>query len=96
MKRFLSLAGFSLGSVLLMVPVAMTAKNTHTDKRYYDQQGKDYHVYNSQEDRAYRVYLGEQHQSYREFRKAKPAQQQQYFKWRHEHPDNVLFKVQVR
>jgi hypothetical protein len=26
----------------------------------------------------------------------KPVHQRQYFKWRHEHPDNTLFKVEVR
>jgi hypothetical protein len=25
----------------------------------------------------------------------KRTQQQQYFKWRHEHPDNTLFKVEI-
>jgi len=94
MKRFQIFGGFLLGAALL-APIAMTAEEHH-DKRYYDREGRDYHVYNDQEDRAYRVYLGEQHQDYREFRRAKPAQQQLYFKWRHEHPDSVLFKVEVR
>jgi hypothetical protein len=26
----------------------------------------------------------------------KPVHQREYFKWRHEHPDNTLFKVEVR
>lgn len=92
-KRFLILGGFLFGAVCL-APIAMAAD--HSDKRYYDKQGRDYHVYNNQEDRAYRVYLGEQHQDYREFRRVKPPQQQQYFKWRHEHPDNTLFKVEIK
>jgi hypothetical protein len=93
MKRFQIFGGFLLGAALL-APVALTADDH--DKRYYDRQGHDYHVYNDQEDRAYRVYLGEQHQEYREFRKAKPAQQQLYFKWRHDHPDSAIFKVEIK
>jgi len=92
MKRFLGV--FLLGAASL-APVVMTADDHH-DKRYYDREGRDYHVYNSQEDRAYRVYLGEQHRDYREFNKVNRSQQQQYFKWRHEHSDQVLFKVEVK
>jgi hypothetical protein len=58
------------------------------DRRYYDRDG--------QEDRIYRVYLGEQHREYRDFRRVKVVQQRKYFRWRHDHPDNVLFKVEVR
>ena len=94
MTRSLILSGFLLGAAFI-TPVAMTADDHH-DKRYYDRDGHDYHVYNNQEDRAYRAYLTEQHQDYREFRRAKPAQQQQYFNWRHDHPDNTLFKIEIR
>jgi hypothetical protein len=92
MKRFLILAGFLAGAAFLTLPA--TAEDQH-DKRYYDKDGKDYHVYNNQEDRAYRVYLEQQHREYRPFVKAKPTEQQQYFKWRHEHSDSVL-KIEVR
>lgn len=68
----------------------------HHDKRYRDRAGHDYHVYNDDEDRAYRLYLGERHEDYRDFSKIKAAQRDSYFKWRHEHPDSVLFKVEVR
>ena len=93
MKRFFILSGFLLGAAFL-VPLA-TADDYH-DKRYYDRDGRDYRVYNAQEDRAYRVYLGEQHQDYREFRKVKRNQQRQYFRWRHEHPDRVLYRDEIR
>ncbi|MBZ5575336.1 MAG: hypothetical protein LAP40_02105 [Acidobacteriia bacterium] len=93
MKRFLILSGFVVGAALL-APLA-TADHHH-DKRYYDRDGRDYHVYNNQEDRAYRVYLGEQHRDYREFRKMNRHDQQQYFRWRHEHSDQTLFKIEIR
>jgi hypothetical protein len=92
MKRFLILGGFLLGSAFL-VPLA--SADDH-ERRYYDRDGHDYHVYNSHEDRAYRVYLGEQHRDYREFHRIRRNERQHYFKWRHEHPDGVLFKVEVR
>jgi hypothetical protein len=90
MKHLLTVSVFLLTAGFL-APAAMAA-----DRRYYDRHGRDYHVYNSQEDRAYRIYLDEQHRNYREFRRAKSNQQQQYFRWRHEHSDQSLFKVEIR
>jgi hypothetical protein len=79
------------------VTVPMTARAAdHHEKRYYDRDGRDYHAWNDKEDRAYRMYLEEQHREYREFGKNKAAQQREYFRWRHEHPDNVLFKVEIK
>ena len=65
-------------------------------KRYYDKKNKDTHEWNDNEDKAYRAYLSENHQEYRDFSKRKAPEQQQYFDWRHEHPDSTLFKVEIR
>jgi hypothetical protein len=92
MKRFMIISGFVLGTAFL----AQVATADDHDRRYYDREGRDYHTYNNQEDRAYRVYLGEQHRDYREFRRTNRNDQQQYFRWRHTHPDHTLFKVEVR
>ena len=94
MHRFLILGVFFAGAAFI-APVAMTADDHH-DKRYYDRDVRDYHAWSDHEDRAYRVYLGEQHRDYREFRRVKAPEQRQYFRWRHEHPDNILFKVEIR
>jgi hypothetical protein len=94
MHRFLILTAFCAGAALI-APVAMRADDHH-DKRYYDKEGHDYHTWDNQEDKAYRVYLGEQHQGYREFGKRKAPEQREYFKWRHDHPNNVLFKVEIK
>jgi len=94
MRRFLMLTAFFVGASVL-APVAILADD-HREKRYYDRDGRDYHTWNGQEDRAYRVYLGEQHRDYREFNREKAARQREYFRWRHDHPDHVLFKVEVR
>jgi hypothetical protein len=68
----------------------------HREKKDYDREGRDYRTWDDHEDRAYRVYLGEQHHEYREFEQTKAVPQQEYFKWRQDHPDHVLFKVEVR
>ena len=94
MRRFLILSVIFAGAGFFAT-VALTADDHH-DRRYYDRDGRDYHTWNGDEDRAYRVYLGEQHRDYREFRRVKPVQQREYFKWRHGHPNETLFKVEIR
>lgn len=96
MRRFLILSALVLSTTLIGPAVARAGDGDHHDKRYYDRDGRDYHTWNNNEDRAYRAYLQEQHQDYREFRIVRRPQQQQYFRWRHEHPDNTLFKVEIR
>jgi len=91
MHRLMILSAL-LVSATLFTPAAMKA----ADKRYYDRDGKDYHTWNKQEDRAYRVYLEGQHRPFVEFSKTKPAQQREYFKWRHDHTNETLFKVEIR
>jgi hypothetical protein len=56
--------------------------------RYYDRNHHDYHQWNDREDRSYRIYLGERHRDYREFRLTNRRQQDDYWKWRHQHPDH--------
>lgn len=94
MRRFLILTVLCAGAGLIAPMV--TQAGDPPDKRYYDRDGHDYHTWNSQEDRAYRVYLDQQHRAYRDFRKTKAVEQREYFKWRHQNPDNVLFKVEIR
>ncbi|MCU1338578.1 MAG: hypothetical protein JWO19_4159 [Bryobacterales bacterium] len=94
MRRLLILTAlFACATLSAQVAVRVGA---HQDKRYYDRDGRDYHTWNGQEDRAYRVYLNEQHRDYRAFPKTRAVQQREYFRWRHEHPDNTLFKVEIR
>ena len=93
MKRFLILSGFLLGAACC-APFAVAQE--HHDRRYYDRGGRDYHVYNTQEDRAYRYYLGERHENYREFNQINRARREEYFRWRHQHSDQSLFRVEIR
>ena len=97
MHRFLILSAFVLSTALIAPIAAQGAdNNNHQDKRYYDKSAKDNHTWDNNEDRAYRTYLGQQHRDSREFNKNKPAQQEQYFTWRHQNPDSTLFKVEIR
>jgi hypothetical protein len=96
MQRFLVLSAFVLASALI-APIAASADDRdHHEKRYYDRSGRDYHTWSSNEDRAYRHYLEEQHREYREFHTVRRGDQDQYFRWRHTHSDNALFKVEIR
>lgn len=66
------------------------------DRRYYDAEHKDYHEWNGNEDRAYHRYWEDRHRGYIEWDRASAAQRRAYWRWRHEHPDSVLFQVNVR
>jgi hypothetical protein len=89
-----------LGSLLLgaalIAPVGIRANNNPGDdrredareRRYYDRDHRDYHLWDDREDGRYRHWRAERHEAYRPFYKVKRAQQRAYWKWRHEHPDN--------
>jgi hypothetical protein len=55
--------------------------------RVYDEPHRDYHRWDEREERAYRAYLAEQHREYREFRGLDRREQENYWQWRHDHPD---------
>ncbi len=55
--------------------------------RYYDRNHKDYHRWDENEERNYGVFLNENHIQVHVFRKARPDEQQRYWIWRHNHPD---------
>ena len=95
MHRFLLVGGLVLSAVLV-APLVLRADDHHRERRYYDREHHDYHVWNDHEDRAYRVYLGERHQEYREWHRVNRGHQREYYHWRHEHPDHTLFKVEIR
>jgi hypothetical protein len=96
MQRLRILGGLLLG-IGMLAPVVARAdehpynKHYYDNRRYYDRDGHDYHVWNETEDRAYRFYLTDQHLAYREWRTVKGADQAAYFRWRHTHPDSVIF-----
>jgi hypothetical protein len=91
MRHFLILGGLLMAASVI-APVAVMAEDHRGEKRYYDRDGRDYHYWNDGEDREYRSYLVEQHRTYVPFVRVRPAQRQEYFRYRHEHG----FKVEIR
>ncbi len=84
MKSFF---GTLIMAAALTAPVAAQA----VDVRIYDKGHKDYHVWNDNEDRAHRRWLEERHEQNREWKRENTSRQRDYWKWRHEHNDAVLF-----
>ncbi len=80
MSRFLAILALSAA---VLVPSAMRAE----DQRYYDAGHKDYHVWNAQEDRAWTRFLEEKKIAYHDWSKASRRERQEYWDWRHQHPD---------
>jgi hypothetical protein len=80
------LASLMLSGVL-MAPAIMSAKD-HVTVRFYDRNHRDYHNWNGDEERAYRHWVEqERHQTYKEWKHAKKRDQQEYWRWRHDHMD---------
>ena len=85
-------------SFFLIAPVALQAaapaqsvrssSDDRNEKRYYDRDHKDYHAWNTQENEAYRHWLEERHENYRDFAKIRRSEQQEFWNWRHDHPEH--------
>ena len=91
MKRILLTLPLGLA---LLTPAYLVAQDH--DHRYYDKEHKDWHEWNANEDRAYRRYWEDRHHAYINWERANAGQRQAYWNWRHNHPDSVLFQVNVR
>ncbi len=82
-------------SAALVIPVAVSAQDDHGDGRRNDQQNRryedrghhDFHEWNPGEEQTYRRYLQENRMKYRDFAKANRREQNNYWNWRHSHPD---------
>jgi hypothetical protein len=107
MRSFRILSTLLLGGALI-TPVAVmafqqgeerstttTTTTTTESKRYYDPVYKEYHQWSPTEDRAYHMYIDETHKTYEDFPKVTTTQQTEYWKWRHDHPDKVIFKTET-
>jgi hypothetical protein len=80
----LTVALVASGSIV----AAATPQEAGSQVRIYDSSHHDYHNWDDREDHAYRGYLTDHHQDYRAFDKQSHKQQNDYWNWRHQHPDN--------
>jgi hypothetical protein len=86
------LGSFLLGAALI-APVGIQAKDKDKDHNcpangYYDRDHKDCHNWDDHESRAYQTWEEAQHKARQEFSRLKAKEQSEYWKWRHEHPDD--------
>jgi hypothetical protein len=87
MKRYLTV--LFVGAALAG-SVPARADDHHSDshnRRYYDTTARDYHEWNQNENQVYHQYVTENHKRNREFARTNRTERKDYFKWRHEHPD---------
>jgi hypothetical protein len=78
-----------LGSLAFTVVLATTVPAFGQDsRRYEDRAHHDSHEWNAHEDESYRRYLTEHHKKVHDFQKAGKREQNDYWSWRHSHPDD--------
>jgi hypothetical protein len=99
MPRIQRYLGSLLLGATMVAPMLMTAspnpqdrqegrreESSERQRRYYDRDHKDYHVWNDREDGNYRRWSDERHyRTYRPFYKLKRKEQSEYWEWRHAH-----------
>ena len=77
-------------SAALAGSVPVRADDHHSDnqtKRYYDKDARDYHEWNQNENQVYHQYVIDNHKRDRDFSRTTRTEKKDYFKWRHDHPD---------
>jgi hypothetical protein len=86
-RKFRSiLAGGALAAVIATVGCAGSVRVGY---RSYDPYHRDYHVWGPGEGVYYNQWAVETHrQPSRDYRKLRKNEQQDYWKWRHDHPDH--------
>ena len=81
-----------LNSLLLGLALASSVAGIACESHHYyracDPYYTDYHEWNAQEEAYYHRWADETHRNrHREFRKLRPAEQKEYWTWRHNHSD---------
>jgi hypothetical protein len=66
----------------------LTGCTVHTGYRAYDPGYKDYHTWSPAESGYYNQWAVETHKPKRDYKRLNHSDQQEYWKWRHEHPDH--------
>jgi hypothetical protein len=89
-KRHTYLASFALTAALaapMAAVITATPASAQDDRGFYDKDHKDYHKWDDHEQSAWGRFLAEKHRKEPEFAKANHKKQQEYWEWRHSHPD---------
>jgi hypothetical protein len=61
---------------------------TGNHRAYYDSKHRDWHQWSDQDNQSYRRYEEEHHRDNRDFSNSSEREQEQYWNWRHKHPDS--------
>jgi len=81
-----------LSSILMAVglfsPVLLGGCAARASYRIYDPAYADYHVWDNNEGVYYQRWETQTHREHRDFRKRDSGEQQEYWKWRHAHPED--------
>lgn len=99
MHRGFRLLGLVLLSAALTAPlanaqpvIAVQDRDEHDrdreHRRVYDPYHKDYHEWDAREDSVYRHWLEGRHEAYVDYERLKHKEQNEYWKWRHEHEEH--------
>lgn len=69
---------------ILFAGVLLSGCSARVGYRVYDRDHADYHVWNDAEIGFYNQWVVETHRPQVEYRRLRPADQQEYWKWRHD------------
>jgi hypothetical protein len=94
-RKYMQRLHWCLGSILLgatlIAPAGVEARDRHENcpnNGYYDRDHRDCHTWDEHEGRAYQSWQEARHKTHREYSRLKAQERSEYWKWRHEHPDD--------
>lgn len=81
-RRWMKLLLFAAAMIFPVIASGCAAR-----VRYYDAKYHDYHAWGPGEGRAYQEYWAERGKPYREWTDLNEHEQNEYWEWRHAHPN---------
>lgn len=85
LSAFALVAAIGATTLLPASASAQSPARARQERRVFDRSHRDYHVWNNDEDRVYREFLTQRHRKYRAFARLTRKQQEEYWRWRHDH-----------
>ena len=71
--------------ILVFAATGLISSGCAGRARYYDPYYRDYHTWHRDDDLRYRRYRQERREPYRNFRRLNRHDQEEYWRWRHDH-----------